>query len=192
VSKRVRRHHGVVTLELESYEAALLRRLVEELVELLAEDDQAGQRPAGAAQMLAGVEDPFPGLSMAGPIEPPADPVLARLFPDAYRDDREAAAEFRRYTEADLRAGKRAHAHALLESLDRVEQGGRLQLDGEQAHAWLYTLNDLRLALGTRLDITEDYEALADSLGDEDPRQPVLALYEWLTGLQDTLVRALS
>jgi len=184
VSKRIRRHHdGTVTVELEAFEANLLQLLIDELLELL--DD-------GEAVPAAASDDPLESLLSAGPSDPPADPALARLLPDGYREDPEAAAEFRRFTERDLRDGKRANAHMMLATLtDAADGGGRLVLDDPQVHAWLYALNDLRLALGTRLDISEDYEEQVDALDEEDPRRPVFAIYEWLTGVQDTLVRVM-
>ena len=113
--------------------------------------------------------------------------MLARLFPSAYPEDEKAAEEFRRYTEATLRDGKR-DAATVLETL----APGRVTLTPEQAHAWLRALNDVRLALGVRLDVTEDRsdEEIA-RMPEDDPRYPAFITYDWLTYLQDTLVRAL-
>jgi hypothetical protein len=69
------------------------------------------------------------------------------------------------------------------------EGGGEVRLDGDQAAAWLRTSNDLRLALGTRLDITEDTEPPDDVTGEEGQQ---LAVYYWLTALQGSLVDALA
>jgi hypothetical protein len=192
VSGRVRRRRGgLVTLELDQFEAQLLRRLTEELLMLLDDGDPAGARPAAPV-------DPLEYLVDEGPAAPPEDPALARLLPDGYRDDPEAAAEFRRFTERELREGKRANARVLLDTLDEVEMSPgdpsgtvTLVLDDERAHAWLYALNDLRLALGTRLDVQEDYEEQVAELDEDDPRRPVFGIYEWLTAVQDTLIRAL-
>jgi hypothetical protein len=176
VSSRFRRHHdGTVSVTLDPHESALIRHLVHELVDLIAEEDAPG-------------DDPLSALIGLGPSEPPTDPALARLLPDAYRDDREAAAEFRRFTEYDLREHKRSNATRVLATLG---QGHRVQLDDEEAQAWLVTLNDLRLALGTRLEVTEEYQEMIDSLPEDDPRRPVLEVYEWLAFLQDTLIHAL-
>lgn len=123
------------------------------------------------------------------PVQAPTDPVLARLLPDGYTDDPEAAAEFRRYTEYDLRMGKMSAAAIVL---DTLEGGGAVRLDAAQAHEWMRVLNDLRLAIGTRLDVDEDYEAVADTLPDDDPLRSLYAVYEWLTWMQDSLVSALS
>jgi hypothetical protein len=169
---------GRITLGLVEEEAAILRGLAEQLLELMSR-----------------LPDGDPGLAELGiseSTEVPEDPVLARLFPDGYQEDPEAAGEFRRYTEASLRDGKRAAAETMLKSLTGdFGAGGQVVLDQSQAQAWLRALNDLRLALGTRLEITEDsYERLA-GLDWEDPRYAMFAIYDWLTLLQDTLVNSL-
>ena len=128
-------------------------------------------------------------LATDGPAAPPEDPVLARLLPDAYGDDPEAAGEFRRYTEQGLRSGKVAAAHTVLATLP--SDGGRVRLSAGDAEAWLRSLNDVRLALGVMLGITEDYEHELSELDPEDPREAYLHVYDWLTFLQETLVRAL-
>jgi hypothetical protein len=143
----------------------------------------------------AGVPDPFgPGelaaiLGAGGPARPPEDPVLARLFPDAYREDPDAAGEFRRYTEPGLRSGKVAAARTVLATLPG--KGGKVRLTPADGQVWLRALNDVRLALGVRLGITEDYEHELGGLSSDDPRAAYLAVYDWLTYLQETLVRAL-
>jgi len=69
--------------------------------------------------------------------------------------------------------------------------GGRVRLSAGDAEAWLRSLNDVRLALGVVLGITEDYEREFRELGPEDPRGAYLHVYDWLTFLQESLVRAL-
>lgn len=108
----------------------------------------------------------------------PDNAVRARLFPDPALDP-EVAADLRGMIEADLREGKRAAGRTLVESMG---EDGRLSLDAEQAEAWLTALNDLRLAVGTALGITEDYDE-----DDED-----YDVYTWLTFLQGTLLRAVA
>ena len=124
-----------------------------------------------------------------GPATPPDDPVLARLLPDAYADDADAAGDFRRFTEQELRNGKAAAARTVLATLP--EDGGRVRLSEEEAQVWLRALNDVRLALGVRLSITEDFEARLQDLDPADPRSAYMWVYDWLTFLQETLVRAL-
>jgi hypothetical protein len=66
--------------------------------------------------------------------------------------------------------------------------GGQVKLGVEQADAWLSALNDVRLALGTTLGVSED---MPDDLPDDDPRAPHLGVYHWLTWMQESLVAAL-
>lgn len=110
---------------------------------------------AAAADPDADPDDPFAGLL---PPErapaPPQDEVLARLFPSAYDEtEAEAAGEFRRLTEGDLRAGVLARAHRL------AATAGEEHLSGADAQAWLLAVNDLRLALGARLGLRTDDDA---------------------------------
>ena len=123
--------------------------------------------------------------------ERPDDPVLARLLPDAYDDD-EAAAEYRRLTEGDLRAGKVAAARTALGTLQGAGAGEKLLLDDEQAQAWLSAINDLRLSLGTRYEVTEDTYDEMESMAADDPRLAPLSAYLWLGALEETLVHALA
>jgi hypothetical protein len=114
------------------------------------------------------------------------DPVMARLIPDGHRSDPEIAADYREMTERGLRSGKTDDLATVRATLP--DDGGELRLDADQAAAWLRTSNDLRLALGTRLDITDDTEPPDDVTSEEEQQ---LAVYYWLTGLQGSLVDAL-
>ena len=114
------------------------------------------------------------------------DPVLQRLFPDGHRGDAEVAADYRDMTEESLRDGKADDLATVRATLPLG--GGEVRLDRDQAGAWLRTTNDVRLALGVRLDITEDTEPPDDP--DEDDGQQ-LAVYYWLTAVQGSLVDAL-
>lgn len=134
--------------------------------------------------------------------------MLKRLFPDAYSDPegepssaaeaeerRAYSSEFRRFTENDLRAGKRDNALAVVRTLDRlkaVRGSAVLELTPEESRQWLTALNDLRLAIGARLEIADEEDAdLLYHLSDEDPRKPMVMAYLWLGGLQETLVNTL-
>ncbi len=114
------------------------------------------------------------------------DPVMARLLPDGHRSNAVLAADYRELTESALREGKADDLAMVRATLPA--QGGEVRLDDEQARAWLRTTNDLRLALGTRLEISEDTEPPEEITGDEDQQ---LAVYYWLTALQGSLVDAL-
>ena len=184
MSSRIKRERdGVVTLTLGTIEIEVVRRAFFDLLELFDSHQEQGGPPA---EIAPGIPDPF---AAPGTGELPQDPALARLLPDAYTDDKAAATEYRRFTENDLLATKRANAGVVLAGLAEAERNGAIRLDGETVHMWLMALNDLRLALGTRLDIAEDYEELIDSLEPDDPRLPSFAIYEWLTNLQENLVQ---
>ncbi|QOV38049.1 DUF2017 domain-containing protein [Streptomyces ferrugineus] len=190
---------GGAAVALDEVEISIIRSLAVQLLELI------GPGPAEDTP-----DDPLAELFAEGPSEPPADPVLKRLFPDAYIDpegapqakeaeeQRAYSAEFRRYTENDLRAGKRDNALAVIRSLDELsgaaagEGGAVLKLSTEESQCWLGALNDLRLAIGSRLDIADEDDAdLLYRLPDEDSRKPMVMAYLWLGGLQETLVSTL-
>ncbi len=114
------------------------------------------------------------------------DPVLDRLFPEGHRGDAAMAADYREMTEEGLRSGKADDLATVRATLPA--DGGDVRLDRDQAGAWLRTSNDLRLALGVRLDITEDTEPPDDLAGEEGQQ---LAVYYWLTAVQGSLVDAL-
>src|SRR5690348_10473772 len=165
---RFKRSRRGVEAKLDQVEAQLLAQCASELLELLGEEADVSADPLEA---LVGLPP--------GDVSPPDDPALARLFPSAYGDDEAAATEFRRFTESDLRAGKRAAASdALLSLQPLLATGGKLVLDRDQADSWLTWLNDIRLVLGTRLDVTEDtYE---EDIDPDDPRWQVMQVYGWL------------
>ncbi|MCR2818889.1 DUF2017 domain-containing protein [Microbacterium sp. zg.Y1090] len=161
-----------VTLELTMIEGAHLADLVSQLLELL--DD---------------------GFAHSGDLD---DPALARLVPDAYRDDPDAAREFRELTASDLLGRRRDDARAVLQHLssagvpldtDGVSPGALtdtvgLPLSADGVRAWLRILNALRLVLASRLgiDVVDDHDA-------DDPRY---AIYDWLGYRLDVLVTSLA
>jgi hypothetical protein len=196
-----RRSRGRVSARFTAAQAVILRNLVSQVAELMgtaadpgaadpaAPGSPAGQGPAGPGEPALSIEELAAAIGAAGPTSPPEDPVLARLLPDGYRDDPEAAGEFRRYTEQGLRSGKVAAAQTVLDTLPAG--GGHVRLGPEDAQAWLRALNDVRLAIGTVLGITEDYEDEMEAASWADPRSAYLEVYHWLGYLQDSLVRAL-
>ncbi|MEU6294665.1 DUF2017 domain-containing protein [Streptomyces erythrochromogenes] len=193
---------GGAAIALDEIEISILRSLAVQMLELIGPGDP---EPAEDA-------DPLAALFAEGPTEPPSDPALARLFPDAYgspggtggtgdegvdpAETKARSAEFRRFTENDLRARKREDALALVRSLDALTPAGDgaavLELTDELPLRWLGGLNDLRLTLAARLDITEDDESAAlFRLPDDDPRKPMVMAYLWLGGLQESLIETL-
>lgn len=203
----LRRTRQGMTVSFDDVEASLLRHLAGSVREMLGPPATVG--PGGSAAAAAGRPGPddsagpsgpvptvaelssITGLggpdgtsdSIDGPAAAPVDPVLARLLPDGYRDDPESAGEFRRLTEDTVRRQKSAAVERLLADLP-AGGGGEIRLTGETVEAWLAALNDVRLMLGTRLDVTED-------MPEPDPDDPDAApyvVYLWLTELQELLV----
>ena len=167
-------------------EASLLRSLVGQVMSLVEPDDLEGPAPVEDAE-LAALEAMVHG---PGADKPPEDPVLARLLPDGYRDDPEAAGEFRKYTEPALRSAKHQAAQEMLDTLP--EDGGRIRLTQDQALSWLKALNDVRLALGVRLGVTEEFEEQWGRLKPDDPQWSAFEVYAWLGAVQESLVQALN
>jgi hypothetical protein len=179
-----------VRVQLEEAEVWLLMSITTQLIALLRED---------SAEDEAGTAAPVPGLGFAtaGEVRAPQDPVLMRLLPDAYRDDPDASVEFRRLTEGDLRAAKLGGLGRIVSDLSETAQakrggGVRFDLDDDGAGEWLSALTDLRLALGTRIGVTEDMDDERASLPVDSPRYAEIATYDWLSWLQDAMVRALT
>lgn len=174
---------GAVSALLFPVEIDLLRLAVTQLLELL---DAAGSHALGAS----------------------ADPAVRRLLPDAYRDDAEAAAEFRRFTADGIIDRKESNARAVLASLGDEPVGGSVGGEGEvdnaddgddalpvaivlddaAVQAWLRTLTDLRLTLAERLEISPDGVQHLDA-----EEAPFLAgVYDWLGMVQESLVYAID
>ena len=173
---------GGVRAYLAPTEASLLRSLVGQVITLIAPD---GPPPGQPDDLLA-----WDAQFSEDQLQTPDDPVLARLLPDGYRDDPDAAGEFRRYTESSLRSAKQQAAQEMLDTLP--EAGGKIQLTHDLAHAWLKALNDVRLALGVRLDVTEEFEQQWGRLRADDPQWAAYEVYAWLGAVQESLVQALA
>jgi hypothetical protein len=158
-----RARDGTLTVRLAAEEVDLLRRLAGEMGELLANPDTG-------------------------------DAVLDRLFPRAYLDptEEDAEAEWQRLVHPDLVAQRLAALEMLAGTLPETSGGDRTveaRLDAEQESAWLGVLNDARLALGTRLGVTDDDDL--DEVSADDPNFVAWNVYGWLTALQGELVRVL-
>ena len=154
---------GRLRVRLGAQEVALLRGLPEQL-----------------RDVLAGGDD---------------DPVNARLFPAAYLDpgDAERDAEYRRLMHDELVREKLANLEVVAETLAKGAMSVRrwtVELTEEEALAWLGALNDLRLALGVRLEITEDFDLQA--VDEADPRASGMHLLGYLGWLEEHLLEALA
>jgi Domain of unknown function (DUF2017) len=191
---------GGVTVRLSGGEATLLRTLVVPVMELLNDPARPSApsasptspeaaAPDDSADVFADLEKQFSSPDEPDP-ELPADPVVARLLPDAYQDDPEKAGEFRKYTESSLREAKKYFAQTLLETLP--PEGGKVRLTGDQARDWLRALNDIRLMFGVRLEVTEEFEEQLAALDPKDPRLAAFEVYGWLGAVQESLVHALA
>jgi hypothetical protein len=183
---------GGASVWLSAGEATLLRTLVVPVMELLNDPDRPAPPPAPAPGEATDLFDDLEKMfneTSADPPEMPDDPVLARLLPDAYTGDPEAAGEFRKYTESSLREAKKYFAQTVLETLP--PKGGRVKLNADQARDWLRALNDVRLMFGVRLNVTEDFEDQLATLDPKDPRAAAFEVYGWLGAVQESLVRAI-
>lgn len=185
VSEPVRSSKGFKRVGDDAFEVAfsspereVLINLAGQIIELLAERvDVLDEDPL--AEMIG----------ITGHDSPPADAVLLRLLPNAYADPVESA-EFRRYTESTLRSNKREHA--LQMRSDLLEKGDNISLSELGAQAWLGAMNDIRLALGVRLNVEDNSYDRFELLSPEDPMQAVFAVYSWLGWLQESLVNSLT
>ena len=170
---------GRIVLRLDDLERHILTDLVTQLAALVAPE------PADPdADPLARLVD------IDTEAERPDDPVLLRLFPDAYADDEAASEDFRRFTERSLREGKSSNAATVLDALAR--SGSKVVLTADQAGAWLGSLNDLRLVMAGRLGLDEDNHDQFLALPEDHPARGVYLAYDWLTFLQETLIQAIT
>ncbi len=174
---------------LAAHEAALLKNLVSAMVGLL--DQRESSSPSDELEEITGIK--------TGHAQPPGDPTLGRLLPAFYRsvepDDvdplgAEAVdslnAALRSLHEPEIIGAKRAAAQQVLATVPH--NGGRLELTEEDANAWVAAVNDLRLTLGTMLEIGPQGP---DRLPAEHPLAAHFAVYQWLTVLQEYLVLVL-
>jgi hypothetical protein len=184
----VRRKGDHVRVSLDAVEVALVMTLTSQVMELLGDVEPSPDGEESLAELLEGRQDP---------VAAPRDPALLRLLPDAYRGDDDAAGEFRRLTEADLRASKHDGLGRIVNDLVAPEAaqrsgGVRLDLDDDAAAAWLTALNDVRLTFGTRIDVSEDMDDERMNLPVDSQRYAEIATYDWFSWLQDAMLRALT
>ena len=175
-----RRRRGKLVVTLEPAEVQVLADVVDQVRQLLAQ--RRAEAPADPLDVITGIQ--------TAPSTPPADPALGRLLPDFHREDDALAGGLRVLYEPELITAKDRAAVALLDSLPLG--GGTVRLSEETAEAWLTSLNDVRLALGVRLDITDDDaepELARPELQGAGPA--MFNVYRWLSALQDSLVVAL-
>lgn len=195
---RFARSRGKLFVHLDEDEQRLLIQCVTEFLDLL-EDGGRDEEPADASDEDA-PEDPFALWEKSFVPEPSIeddpwavetdepDPVWQRLFPSAYRDDPEAASDFRRFTEPEQRQAKVEAALTVLDGLDEVRRGVA-RVPAEHVDAWLKTLNNVRLVLSVMLGISDEISnAEAAQRPDEDPRSWLYSFYGWLGWMLESLL----
>lgn len=171
---------------LEPHEAALLHNMVGSIVGML--DEREEDAPRDELSELTGIR--------TGHSSPPEDDTMARILPDFYRPQTDHPAgsgtadslnsALRSLHEPEIIDAKRDAAARVLSTCP--SGGGRLEISEDDANAWIASVNDVRLALGTMLDIDPD---TPDRLAPEHPMAGHLEVYHWLTVLQEYLVLAL-
>ena len=206
----VRRADGSIALRLVQREREILRALVDDLALVVGAPplptepwDADGRRTAGDSDdwpddPAVAAEDAL-ATGIVGQDDPAADTdaddaddaddidgadIRARLYPSAAPEDPRADASYRRLVHEDLEAGRRARIAVVEATLDARS------LDDVQAGAWLQTLNDLRLVLGTRLGVSEDAES--ESVDPEDPQAAARILYAYTGWLEGQFVDVLA
>ena len=168
---------GRVVLRVDDVERGLLMSVARQVMDLVQPAEASPDQDPLAAQL--GWVDGDVGIS--------DDPAVARLLPDAY-DDPDDARDFRRFTENDLRQSKMQHAMTVVEEIER--SGEKVAVTSTDS--WLGLLNDARIAIGTRIQISEDNHEELAGLPDDDPRSGLFHVYDWLTFLQESLVRCMA
>ena len=161
-------------------EESLLTVLITQLVELidpLSEDGPYDDLDAMVNSLADSTDD-----------QPIEDTALQRLFPDAYRDDRDASRDFRRYTQSEQAQAKTRSAATVLADI-AASHHGRVTLPPDHVDDWLTTLTNLRLVLAIRLGIEHesDTEALSE-LPDDDPRTAPNSILNWCGWIQETIL----
>jgi len=168
---------------LAAHEASLLQNLATSMVGML--DDRESSSPADELEEITGMR--------TGHSSPPQDETMKRLLPDFFRPQTEHPAgsgtaeslnsALRTLHEPEILEAKREAAQRLLDTLP--EDGGKFELSEDDAQAWAAAVNDIRLALGTMLGISQDGP---QDLPPDDPMVGHLDVYQWLTVLQEYLV----
>ena len=202
--------------KLDAVERGLVVGLMEQVLELVEPEPQPEAAGSGSTtgrrrtvtsstSIVAGLGGIGMGVSLSaadqapelsGSVPQPRDPALERIFPTANREDDQVAAEFRRLTEDGLRARKAANLTTAITALAALEDQ-KISLEQPQALALLIALTDVRLVLGERLGLKQDddfdlLEEQVSGLEDDDPAVYALAVYDFLTWLQETLAHALA
>lgn len=205
-----RRPDGSLVCRLDGEEKAIISQVAQETADLIRADlgiDAEGdvlRRAAQSDDPLRRLEAEFAGREA----REPSDSAVRRLFPAA-SEDPELAAEYRRLGQQDLADGKLSDLRRVMRTLDSTGQGhSEVVLDEEGAMSMLRALNDVRIVLADRLGLERDGDfdtvRMLQQIGErvEDAGPPgdeehvgsdvVIAVYELLSWLQESLLRALD
>ena len=163
-------------LHLDESEVPILRRTGSEVLEIITDRYSGTPSDDPLARMV--------GISTNDQL--PENPVLARLFPDAYTDA-QSASEFRRYTESSLHEKKEQAIVNLLTSLPASGEAN-IDLDLPEIDEWMRAINDLRLALGVVLEVDENHDERFAEIGENDPLFITVQVFYWLGWLQQNLI----
>lgn len=208
MARGFKRRDGRFVAKLDAVERGLVVGLMEQVLELVEPHPEPEPDATGGDEfdrIVAGLGGIGMGVSLSaadqtselsGSVPQPRDPALERIFPTANRQDDQVAAEFRRLTEDGLRARKAANLTTAIGALSALEDQ-KVSLEQPQALALLIALTDVRLVLGERLGLKQDadielLEEQVSGLEDDDPAVYALAVYDFLTWLQETLAHALA
>jgi Domain of unknown function (DUF2017) len=171
---------------LAAHEASMLHSLVTSMLNML--NDRESSAPADELEEITGIR--------AGNPQRPQDATMRRLLPDFFRSERShpagsAAAEslnaaLRSLHEPEIIEAKREACERMLRTMPAG--GGRFELTGDDANAWISAVNDIRLALGTMLGIGPGGP---EPVPDDHPMAGHHDVYQWLTVMQEYLVLAL-
>lgn len=211
-----RRADQLLMCRLEGEEKAIIAQVAQEVSDLLRQDlGLAEESPA--VRRAADSDDPLERLEAefaAREARSPRDSAVQRLLPDA-SEDPQIAAEFRRLGQSALVSEKLECLGSVMSAIDTSGSGaGEVVLDEESAIAWARALTDMRLVLADRLGVQRDGdfetlqmlqdigERVQEDTAHERPAAQtedgaatpdvVAAIYELLSWLQESLVRALS
>jgi hypothetical protein len=221
VARGFKKRHDRYVAKLDAVERGLVVGLMEQVRELVEPEqgmpgasDDTGQS-AGADQsadsgddfdaIVAGLGGVGMGVSLSAADQVPEltgdfpqqrDPALDRIFPTGNREDEQIAAEFRQLTEHGLRVRKTANLDTAIAALSSIEDQ-KISIDHAQAMALVVALTDVRLVLGERLGLKQDddfdlLEEQVSGLSEDEPAVYALAVYDFLTWLQETLAHALQ
>lgn len=204
-----RRPDGSLVCRLDAEEKAIIAQVAQETADLIRADLGIGA-DSGAIQQAADSDDPLQRLEAefaSRDAREPGDSAVKRLFPDASRDPA-MAAEYRRLGQQDLAEGKLTDLRRVMAVMDASGPGrSEVALDQDEAVSFLRAVNDVRIVLADRLGLERDgdfdtvrmlqqigerVEDAASSDNEHVGGDVVIAVYELLSWLQESLLRAMD